>query len=237
MPPRGRGNPNLTPRQSVRRGLRMDEGIMQFEFKPTIGISAREIDRLGLDIRSMREPLKRVIQQVMAPSFRKNFDEEGRPDPWPEPAPETLDIRERMGFNGDMILDRTGLLKKTVQQLNLWTITETTATIRDLPQKIWYGKLHQAGYAGSGGGRSMGQYIKAAGGDAKKAFQQQDDDIRTALKTGQKAHGGVRHVGEIPARPFILIQEEDMDAAEEIFVRWLQERMVRSGFKPGVGRG
>jgi phage gpG-like protein len=231
--------PQLTPRQSVRRGLNVaglpSEGLMSFDFKPSIGIAAAQIDKLGLDIRSFREPLKRVVQRVMAPSFRENFDQEGRPDPWPEPSPATLDIREKAGIGGDMSLDRTGLLKKTIQQLNIWTITQKNATIQSLPSKVWYGKIHQEGYEGSGGGRSMKQYIKAAGGDAKLAFQQQTDDLNTAQRTGQKAHGGTRNVSEIPQRMFVLVQEEDMDAIEEVFVEWLTERVVRAGFKRGVG--
>lgn len=235
MPPRRRsGNPNLTPRQSVRRGLNADDQILAFDFKPTIGISAREIDKLGLDIRSFREPLKRAVQKVMAPSFRKNFEEEGRPESWAELSSATLDIREREGY-GDMILDKTGLLKKTAQQLNIWTIGQETAVIRDLPEKVWYGRVHQAGYGGTGGGSKMSGRMKKFGGDAKMAMRDLDDDIMHAMVTGKKMHGGERTVNEIPARPFIVLQEEDFDAIEEVFVEWLQERAMRAGFRPGVG--
>jgi phage virion morphogenesis protein len=188
----------LTPQQSVRRGLNVagmsGEGLMVFEFKPSIGIAAAQIDKLGLDIRSFREPLKRAVQKVMAPSFRKNFEAEGRPDEWPEPSSYTLDIREKAGISGDLSLDRTGLLKKTVQQLNIWTITEKNATIQKMPEKVWYGTIQQVG------------------------------------------HPEHARSGEIPARQFILVQEEDMDDIEEVFVEWLTDRAARSGgFKRGVG--
>jgi phage gpG-like protein len=230
----------ITPRQSVRRGLNVGglsgEGIMAFTFKPSVGIGAGQIDKLGLDIRSFREPLKRVVQQVMAPSFRKNFEEEGRPDPWPEPSMDTLDIRERMGYGGDMSLQRSGLLMKTIQQLNIWTITRTNATIQDLPQKIWYGKIQQEGYGGGGTGRKMSGYMKKAGGDAKEAQKLLDDDLIMAMRSGKKgaASGGKKAVSAIPQRQFVLVQEDDMDAIEDIFADWLQERMVRAGFKRGV---
>lgn len=249
MPPLARkgGTPGLSPRQSVRRGLRIDENIapISFQFKPSLGISAREIDRLGLDIRSFREPLKRVIQRVMAPSFRENFEEEGRPDEWADLSDATLQIREKMGFSGDRILDRTGLLKKTVQQLNIWTINETSATIRDLPSKVWYGKIHQAGFAGKGGsslwksgGGKVSARTKAFGGDAKAAMQDLNDEINVALRNGTKRGrkaAGDRFVAEIPQRQFVLIQEDDFDAVEEIFVEWLQERMAAHGFRRGLG--
>jgi phage gpG-like protein len=244
MPPRARGNPNLTPQQSVRRGLRMDEGIMQFDFQPSVGISARAIDRLGMDIRSFREPLKRAVQRVMAPSFQKNFDEEGRPDEWADLSDATLEIRERMGDRGDQILNRSGALRRVAGQLNIWTITQETATVRDLPERVWYGKLHQAGYEGSGGsslwksgGGKLADRVKRFDGNAKAAVQDLDDEITVALRGGRSGGGRQRVVPEIPARPFILIQEDDYDDVERVFVEWLQERAARNGFRPGVGLG
>jgi phage gpG-like protein len=226
----------LTPKQSVRRGLNVagmkGEGLMAFEFKPSIGIGAGQIDKLGIDIRSFREPLKRVVQKVMAPSFRQNFEEEGRPDPWPEPSMETLDIRERMGYGGDMSLQRTGLLMKTIQQLNIWTITTTNATIQSLPEKIWYGNIQQEGYGGKGGGVKMSSRIKASGGDAKAAFLDMHDDAVMSLRSGKKVHN--KNISAIPQRQFVLVQEEDMDPIEDIFVEWLTERAVRAGFVAGV---
>lgn len=235
MPPTRRktGNPSLSPSQSVRRGLTADDQILAFEFQPTVGISARGIDRLGLDIRSFREPLKRAVQQVMIPSFQKNFSEEGRPDTWPELSDVTLDIRAREGF-GHKILDRTGQLKKVAGQLNIWTIGQETAVIRDLPDKVWYGKVHQQGFGGSGGGSKMKTYLKKAKGDAKEAQKLLDDDLIMAMRTGSKMGGGRRTVSEIPARPFIVLQEEDFDEIEKVFVVWLTERMVASGMVGGI---
>jgi phage gpG-like protein len=203
---------------------------MQFEFKPTIGISAREIDRLGLDIRSFREPLKRAVQQVMSPSFKENFERGGRPEAWEPLSDATLAIRDIAGIGGDQPLVRTGLLRKTISQLNIWTITETTATIRALPDKIKYGTIHQGGFAGSGSGGKMTSYLKKAKGDPKEAQKLLDDDLIMSMRSGQRMTGGKRTVAAIPQRIFVNIQEEDYDKIEDIFVRWLQERMARRGF-------
>lgn len=125
-------------------GLRVDSGLLAFTFQPSIGLVAKDFDKLGLDIRSFREPLKRSIQQVLAPSFRKNFDVGGRPR-WQPLSSETIEIRQRLNKRGKGILIRTGTLRRVASQLNIWTITTTSAVIKDLPSRIWYGTLQQAG--------------------------------------------------------------------------------------------
>lgn len=151
-----------------------------------MGLMARGVDTMGLNIKSFREPLKRSIQQVLAPSFRKNFEAEGRPEPWVPLSEVTINMRDAAG----PILVRSGLLKRTIQQFNIWTVDRTKAAILDLPEKIWYGKVHQGGY---GYGR----------------------------KSQSRAAG-------IPARPFVMIQEEDYAAIDKVFEKWLEERWVRS---------
>lgn len=77
----------------------------------------------------------------MIPSIRRNFDEEGRP-PWEELSWDTAYQRGEE----HPILNRTGKLKRRATQLARWTIGRHTASFRDLPQDVWYGKVHQAGY-------------------------------------------------------------------------------------------
>lgn len=127
------------------KGLRLDVDLM-FDFHPSIGLLAKQVDTFGMNIKSFREPLKRSIQKVLAPSFRANFDAQGRPLRWAPLAEFTV---EKRGASGP-ILDRSGLLKRTIQQFNIWSIDSEKAAITNLPQKIWYGKLHQAGYKGTG---------------------------------------------------------------------------------------
>jgi phage gpG-like protein len=133
----------MPPKPPV-RGLRIDEGLT-FEFKPSIGLSAKRIDKLGMDIRSFREPLKRSIQRVLAPSFKKNFIAGGRPDRWEPLAEETVKFRALQGYGPTPILVRSGKLAKTIQQFNIWNVNDTQAAITDLPDKVWYGKVQQGG--------------------------------------------------------------------------------------------
>lgn len=159
---------------------------IDFSMNPTAAVLVRDFDRLGVDIRSFREPLGRVIRQVAIPSIKKNFDDEGRP-PWKPLSDVTITMREDAGFDSGPILDRTGTLKKVATQINIWTVTKDEAYVKDLPEKVRYGKLHQEGYEDRG----------------KK----------------------------VPARPFIMFQEEDIDQAAEVFGDWLDERLARAGFK------
>jgi phage gpG-like protein len=187
------------------KGLRVDEGLLNFQFTPSIGIVAKNVAKLGLDIRSFREPLKRVIQQVMAPSFKANFDAEGRPDPWEPLSDATLEIMSNMNVQSQGILNRTGRLKRTIQQFNIWTVTTTAASIQSLPQSIWYGYLHQ-------GGATI-------------------DTSRGGGQIGQVVHG-VKVVGDtidLPARPFVMIQDQDYDGIEKVFSKWFDERLAAAG--------
>lgn len=191
---RGGGGGRVGSPGSGQSGPRIDDGI-EFEFRPSIGLSARRVDTFGLQIKSFREPLKRSIQQVLAPSFRKNFEAGGRPTKWQPLAEPTVQLRG----SAHPVLVRTGLLKQTIQQFNIWTVDRTKAALLDLPQKIWYGKIHQAGY-GYGG---RGGQVRAAG---------------------------------IPARPFVMVQDEDYEAIDRVFDRWFAERMaVTRAFTPGRG--
>lgn len=150
-------------------------GLFSFAVIPTIGINAARFDKLGKDIRSFRVPLKRAVKEVMVPSIRANFDAEGRPTPWAPLSAYTL-TRKIANGQGTKILYATGALKRVASQINMWTITTEEAIIQDLPDKVWYGKVHQSGNK------------------------------------------------KIPARPFLIIQDEDSDAIVQIFVDWFEER-------------
>jgi phage gpG-like protein len=206
------------------RGLRLDEGILAWEFRPSLGIMAKNIDKLGIDIRSFREPLRRAIKQVMIPSFKKNFAVEGRPA-WEPLAEDTVHMRELEG-SGSGILDRTGNLKRNMGYTSMWTITQEFAAIRDLPQRIWYGKVHQEGQGG------MGHRIKAEHAAAKKRGEKID-----AKEAGKRAmlkldadikSGNSGSSVNIPPRPFVVFQEEDMDGVYEVFEVWLTERLEKA---------
>jgi phage gpG-like protein len=192
-------------------GLLIDSDLLQFAFKPSLGMVAREIDKLGLNIKSFREPFKRAIQQVVAPSFGENFAAGGRPA-WEPLADDTLKIKEAAGQDNG-ILVRSGLLKRTIQQLNIWTINTTSASLRSLPDKIGYGVVHQAG---TGGFAAFKQKIQAE--DPGASIR----DILIEIERKGAAAAKVR----IPQREFVMLQQEDYPKIDKVFSTWLEERML-----------
>lgn len=201
-------------------GIRFDQGIVAagWSFRPSIGLVARDVNRLGLDIRSFKEPLSRSIKQVMIPSIRQNFKAGGRPD-WEALSEATIKLRGEAW----PILDRTGRLRKGATRFNIWTITETAATVKSLPQSIWYGAIHQEGIGG------FGHYVSTAKAQLGVGARPADITKRAfELLDAAKGPGQHRKVA-IPARPFIMYQDEDIDAIQEVFADWLAERARKVG--------
>jgi len=197
---------------NIRGGI--DDSVVTYvTFMPTLGIAAMRINKLGMDIRSFRVPLERAIREVVIPSIQRNFEAEGRPS-W-EPLSEfTLKRRQYEGFESGPILHRTGNLQRMMRQQNLWTITKDFAILASLPDKIWYGTIHQGGYEGSGGGVSVGTSKKSLGEIVSEA-------------------GPGRTVPSIPARPFVALQPDEEDEITDIFINWLEMR-VNAAWPPGV---
>jgi phage gpG-like protein len=187
------------------RGLRLDEGITAFDLKPSLGILAKDIDTLGLSLQDFHEPLERAVKHVMMPSITKNFDAEGRPA-WQPLAAETVKLRAASGYSSGPILQRSGALKAAATSFEIWHITDKAASVQDLPDAVWYGKVHQAGSQSNAplaGERSILDIIASA-----------------------KAHKGERYGVTIPQREFIMFQGDDMDAIEETFGLWLEEKVA-----------
>lgn len=220
-------------------GMRFDRNLeVGWDVTPSIGIVAKDITRMGLELESFKEPLKRSVVEVMIPSIRKNFVRRGRPDKWAPLAPYTLQVKAKQGIaGGDQPLIRTGALELGASSLKIWDIGNTSATVRKLPERIWYGVIHQAGYGG------YGVYLSAARrrlgkGASPKAVSQMAADIfdakllriEKAVKAGDTSARKDLAKGQgIPQRRFILFQEEDIDDIQGVFFEWLVEVTIQQG--------
>jgi phage gpG-like protein len=176
---------------------------MDIQIDPAPMLMMRKFDGLAKDVRSFREPLKRAIQKVMAPSFQKNFDVGGRVPPngakWVPLSAFTVKMK---GHAQPLV--RSGKLRRVAGQLNIWTIQgqgqEGRAFISGLPARTWYGIMHQSGAFGAA---RLGQ------------LKPRTLTIGDALP------------GEVPARPFFVVQKEDYEKVGEIFEDWVDERRRR----------
>jgi phage gpG-like protein len=189
--------------------------MISIDWIPEPAVIAAGYVTFGVSFRSFKEPLKRSVEKVMAPSITKNFDVEGRPR-WQSLTEETITTRSYGGFGAGPILDRTGELRDAATSTNIWVISSDKAEIPDLPGDVWYGKVHQGG----------GTFSVSAGGGPVNALR------RIAGLRSQRASVGT---GVIPKREFLQFQAEDVDKIEDVFMDWVRERAVMSGFRPGIG--
>jgi phage gpG-like protein len=212
--------------------IRFDKQITAFNFSPSLGIVAKRFAALADEFGDLREPLRKSISDVMTISILENFMSGGRPS-WPGLAPSTQEKRQKEG-SGDMILVRSGSLADVMSSEKVWAIGKTAATIKDLPERVWYGKVHQGGLAGNqfSGGNWFKKYEAAA---RKIAGPDEDDEevTKLAYKIFDKrvlSHGPApKGQSDIPARPFAMFQEEDIDAIQIIFADWVEEKVREAG--------
>jgi len=212
--------------------IRFDRQITAFEFTPSLGIVAKRFAALADEFDDLREPLKKSISDVMTVSILENFMSGGRPS-WDPLAPTTVAKRDKLGA-GSMILVRSGALADVASSEGIWSVGKTSATIKDLPDKVWYGKIHQGGMAGNqfSGGNWFNKYKNAA---RKVAGPDEDDEevTKLAYKLFDKrllSHGPApKGQSDTPARPFVMFQEEDIDAIQIIFAEWVEEKVREAG--------
>lgn len=206
------------------RGLRFQRVLYAgWSFYPAPGIVAKDIYKLGLDLKNFRLPLVTAIRSVMERSIWKNFEMGGRPTAWTPLAEYTVKIRNAT----EPILIRSGALQRVASSFEVWTINDNDASIRSLPSSVWYGNLHQGGYG------SIGDVARRTlGGKASKADV---EALANRLSMGLESQGARPADRQskfvIPQREFAMFQEEDIEAIQEIFVEWMERRADQ------VGRG
>jgi phage virion morphogenesis protein len=129
----------------------VDAGVSySYSFVPSPMILAAELEDMAMGISSMKEPLTTAVRKVMIPSIQENFQMGGRPT-WEPLSDATEQIKFAGGYDTS-ILVRSGALKQQMGYVSTWQITDTEAYIDSLPDRIYYGGVHQAG-SRSGGGR------------------------------------------------------------------------------------
>jgi phage gpG-like protein len=117
------------------------------DFVPTTRVMGASFGQVAKGFRTYRMPLEESVKRVAISGIAENFIVGGRP-PWEPLSEETIRRRDREGTLGQEpqdILIETGTLFGDATRLARWTITGGEAYISNLPNRSWYGVLHQTG--------------------------------------------------------------------------------------------
>ena len=198
-------------------------------FENAIPIVIEKINRLRVNIKSFRVPLELSIREVIIPSIQTNFNDSGRPG-WAPLADATEKTREMLNFYPGPALIRTGKLQRVATQLNIWEITSWDARMPSLPDKVFYGNIQQEGFGNGASKSELTKHVMApirkAGVVAPKRKAYWEAGFIAQTVAASKSAGGEHKGDYIPARPFMMIQPEDVAAIEKIFADWLGMRVM-----------
>lgn len=153
-------------------------------WQPELYTVVLEFETLAKNIKSLKEPLDRMVRQVFIPAIKNQWAVGGDP-PWKPLAEFTVDKKGH-----DEILVETGDLMKQAQYLKNWTINGPagTAALDSLNENVSYGYLHQTGFVNWVTGRMTAPRVWASfnEGDEEKAVQVIQDwfDERTSADVG-----------------------------------------------------
>lgn len=207
-------------RSRFSEGLKFAPQLMSAEFQPSIGMTAKFFNDLGLGLRNFRTPMSAAIKTVMIPSIEQNFISGGRPDAWEPLAPYTIEQRQKKGYGDGPTLIRSKKLMKAATSFTIWSIDAHTAEIKSLPSRVSYGAVHQGG-----SGFTMAALVKKHKGDKKAAFLDLIANQQLAMRTGATLD---RMGGHVPARPFLMIQDEDIIKIRLVFDAWMDVQIAKA---------
>lgn len=178
-------------------------------------IYADRIDRLGMNIKSFKEPLKTSLNEVMVPAIQHNFESQGRP-PWKALSKKTIYNRLLEGYPRGPILQKSGRLKREATRKNIWTIQDNMLKImlNYFDQKVPYAKYHQLGAKFRESGVTIGHLRSSI----ETAF---GEHIATSITGSSATHMNHPKAAILPARPFFTITNDEEVEIYNIFVAWL----------------
>lgn len=152
--------------------------MVDVEYEPLPSFIADKYYLLGLSMHSFREPLNECIRAVMIPRIQDNFSS-GSAAQWAPLAEATKLDRKEYGFAPTPILVRTGLLKRTASQINIWNVDSEKAYVSAASfggaqgGKAWYGLAQNEGYVGGYGAATPARPFLV--------FTEEDVDKMTAI--------------------------------------------------------
>jgi phage virion morphogenesis protein len=148
-------------------------------------------------------PIMSHVADVLLYSVRKNFDAGGRPR-WESLSESTKTVRKRKGQWPGSILVQIGRLRDSI-------VTAHGKDWASVGTNVKYAKTQQFGAA-------RGEF-----GTQTARIQQHRRKLKSGKAIPVREH--TREVttpwGDVPARPFLVVQDEDWTEIEDILLGWL----------------
>lgn len=161
---------------------------------------------------NMTKPFKQA-SIVILKSVLENFRAQGRPDPWTPLSPLTLMLR-RGGGAGAKILEDTGQMERGIFPFNAET-NEAGEFGVAASSNTPYAVLMQ-----KGGVSQPSDVMVPAGTRRNPRVMTASENVRYGKRRGSSnsVAAYVMHIGShpVPARPFMMLQEEDKSVVTQI---------------------
>jgi len=149
-------------------------------------------------------PAMKLIGETVQASIQQNFEAGGRPQKWPDLSPQTKARRAKKNKWPGQILVVSGIMKQITYQADRDRVTVTAGSK--------YAATHHFG-------AKRGEFGKVA-----QTIQSHVRNLRSGKKSKVRSHkrNAVLPWGDIPARPFMMVQKEDWAEIHNILSRFLE---------------
>ena len=129
---------------------------------PPLGLIIQGLNEAG-KMYGMKAEMTRMRDQALIPDIIMNFRDEGRPVPWMELSPFTIEKRLKDGYSAGPILRRSDRLYRAATAKARWSMVINNAAGSAVmnygvgkgafPISVWYASIHQGGgdFSFSGG--------------------------------------------------------------------------------------
>ena len=117
--------------------------MLQIDVKNLLHIRKR-FEGVHDSLKAISPSLSASVQQVLQTAFREILDAEGTPK-WVKLSPYTLREKQRLGYGGKRILERTGRLRRSYSARSSDSQWRTTSASIIFENYLPYARIHETG--------------------------------------------------------------------------------------------
>lgn len=117
--------------------------MLQVDFQNLLHIRKR-FEGVHDSLKTISPSLSAAVQRVLQTAFREILDAEGTPK-WVKLSPYTLREKQRLGYGGKRILERTGRLRRSYSARSSDSQWRTTSASIIFENYLYYAGFHETG--------------------------------------------------------------------------------------------